>query len=97
MYRLTERRLGRAKAVLEEYRERLRSVGRVNGGSLETKLRQVWRIGYQELKDIVIDMLKQPKYRDLALYYMEHVYATGPPSEFKPYLRRYGRLGANNV
>ena len=91
MYRLTERRLAAAQEILDRYADWLQDRHGINSAMLEKELRDVWDIGYQELKDIIIDMLNQDGYRLIAAYYMQHQSATGPVSEFQPHLARlYG-------
>jgi hypothetical protein len=93
MYRLTDRRLESARPILEKYRAALIANKGFHPGSLEQELRQCFAVGgtplgYQSLKDIMIDMLKRERYRHVALYYMEHQNPTGPVSEFQGPLAR---------
>ena len=91
MYRLTERRLAAAREILDRYADWLQERRRIDPGMLEKELREIWGIGYQTLKDIIIDMLNQDRYRLIAAYYMQHQNAPGPVSEFQPHLARlYG-------
>ena len=90
MYRLTERRLARAKATLERFRAELFERHSFDAQSFEQELRDTWTLGYRELKDIMCEMLKLDRYREVAAYYMEH---NGPAvvSEFKkPLAALYG-------
>ena len=61
-------------------------------GQLERELRDLWGIGYQELKDIIIDMVKKDQFPEVAAYYMEHSNSgVGVVSEFKrPLSKLYG-------
>ncbi len=94
MYRLTTRRLQKAKDVLEKYRTLLRAKLAFDAGQLEHELRQCWDLGYQELKDIMADMLRHERYRHVAIYYMEHSNCTGVVSEFQsPLAKVYGIRG----
>lgn len=84
MYKLTERRLEAAELILERYRAELIECGLFHAGSLERELRDVWSIGYQEIKDIMIDIVKRhERYHYIAIYYMEHSNSPGVVSEFK--------------
>jgi hypothetical protein len=74
MYRLTERRFAKAKPILDKYRKQVHDAGRGAASGLERELRECWDIGYQELKDIIIDLSKRPHYRYLAASYMESGY-----------------------
>ena len=87
MYRLTDQRLAKAKHLLEEYRGKLAEHGRFNVTTLDHELKQLWDIGYQELKDVIEDMYKKhSRYQYVAVYYMEHSNDTGVVSEFQPLL-----------
>ena len=92
MYRLTNRRLEAARPILDEYQTRLFSHQSFDAQALEYELREVWGIGYQELKDVAADMVKQDRYREVALFYMERSNpGTGVAAEFKPVLAKaYG-------
>ena len=93
MYKLTERRLTLAEQILEKYRSYFVETGYFRASRLEHELRSVWtNVGYQEIKGIMIDMLKNhPRYQYVAAYYMEHSSPTGVASEFKRSLAKaYG-------
>lgn len=91
MYRLTEIRLRKAEPILENYRRRLYERFRFEPGLLERELRECWNVGYQELKDIFKDMLKQERYRYVAIYYMENISGAAVVSEFwEPLAEAYG-------
>lgn len=73
MYRLTDRRKAKARDVLDRYTRQLHDTRSIEGIRLELELRQLWGLGYQTLKDIMIDILSNhPEYVHLAAYYMEH-------------------------
>ena len=61
-------------------------------GRLELELRQLWGLGYQALKFIMIDIvLNHPEYAHLAAYYMEHSNPVGVVTEFqRPLAKLYG-------
>jgi hypothetical protein len=86
MYKLTEKRLEEAHGILEKYREQLRTKRYMDSSGLDAELRQCWQIWYQQLKDIMIDMLSNERYKHVAAFYMQHQNAIGPVSEFKPHL-----------
>ena len=92
MYRLTERRKVKAREVLDRYTRQLHDSRAIVAGQFEHELRQLWRLGYQTLKDIMIDILSNhPEYAHLAAYYMEHSNAPGVVSEFQePLATLYG-------
>jgi hypothetical protein len=71
MYKLTERRLAKAKPILETYRKQLHTSGFMAASNLESELRKCWNVGYQALKGIMIDLSKLPRYRYVAARYME--------------------------
>ena len=92
MYRLTDRRLAKAKQLLEGYRSNLAEHGRFNVSVMDHELKEIWNIGYQELKGVIIDMFENhERYRYVAVYYMEHSNATGVVGEFQdPLADAYG-------
>ncbi len=92
MYRLTERRKSKAREVLDRYTRQLHDSRAIPSDLLERDLRQLWGIGYQELKDVMIDILSNhPEYAHLAAYYMEHSNGQAVVSEFQgPLARLYG-------
>jgi hypothetical protein len=91
MHRLTQRRLADVQPVLEEYRAELFNRRSFDARSLESELCLAWRLGYQELKSIMWDMVKLARYREVAAYYMEHSSSTGVVVEFwEPLARLYG-------
>ena len=83
MYKLTDKRFKRAEPVLERYRKQLLEKQRFHATALERELRDLWDIGYQELKSIMIDLLRKEKFMLVAAYYMENTNAPGVVSEFK--------------
>jgi hypothetical protein len=90
MYRLTERRFIKAKPILDHFRKQLHSTGWMSASDLEMELRKCWKIGYRELKNIIIELSKQSYYRHLAVAYMESN-GPGPVMEFKRTLAKiYG-------
>ncbi len=92
MYRLTERRKVKAREVLDKYTRELHDTRGITAGQLEHELRQLWVLGYQNLKDIMIDILSNhSEYAHLAAYYMEHSNTPGVVSEFhQPLAQLYG-------
>ena len=87
MYRLTDRRLAKAEHLLEKYRSELSEHGRFNVTVMDRELKELWDIGYQELKGVIIDMYKnRERYQYVAVYYMEHSNDTGVAGEFRPSL-----------
>ena len=91
MYKLTERRLNKARSILDEHKSILDTHGTIDVGAFEMSLRECWNLGYQELKDIIIALSKLDDYVYLAAYFMEHSNAPGVVSEFKrPLAKLYG-------
>lgn len=91
MYKLTDTRLEKARAILERYRAQLLAKGRFDAGLFEQELRKCWDIGYQTLKGVAIDMAKKARYKKVALYYMEHINGAEVVCEFQgPLAKAYG-------
>lgn len=101
MYRLTPRRFEKAKPILKKYRELLHRLGPTKAGfdlaaNLEVELRACWNIGYQELKNIIIELSKRDYYRYLAAHYMDHPVGPGVVCEFQsPLAELYGMKSYN--
>ena len=83
MYRLTTNRLAKAKPILEKYRRKLYEDFSFDARMLEKELKECWDLGYQEIKQIAEEMLNMPRYKYVAIYYMEHGGAPGVVSEFQ--------------
>ncbi|MDA3961725.1 MAG: hypothetical protein PF961_13125 [Planctomycetota bacterium] len=92
MYKLTNKRLMVAKDILEAYRSQLAQSLQFDAPALEHELKKIWSIGYQEIIDIMIEILKNhDRYRYVAAYYMENSDAPGVAFEFKaPLSKAYG-------
>jgi HJR/Mrr/RecB family endonuclease len=92
MYRLTELRKSQAREALDRYTRQLHDSRAIIAGQFEHELRQLWGLGYQSVKDIMIDILSNhAEYAHLAAYYMEHSNAPGVVSEFQqPLANLYG-------
>lgn len=92
MYRLTEPRKAKAREVLDHYTRQLHDRHAMAEMQLEHELRHIWGLGYQTLKDIMIDIAaNHSEYAHLAAYYMEHSNALGVVSEFQePLAKLYG-------
>ncbi|MCC7419822.1 MAG: hypothetical protein IT428_06060 [Planctomycetaceae bacterium] len=70
--KLTERRLEKIDGILRKYRDQLfRSKG-FSASALESELKVALDTGYQSIKGIAGDLLKNETYREVAVYYMEH-------------------------
>ena len=92
MYKLTERRFGATKHIFEKYREKLFANREFNAHNFEKELRDVLDTGYQELKDVIIEIVRKSRlelpretdrYREVATYYMEHINGGAVVSEFQ--------------
>lgn len=92
MCRLTDRRKAKAREVFDRYTRELHDTGTIENFRLEFELRQLWDIGYQSLKGIMIDILtNHSEYEHIAAYYMERSGSAGVVSEFKtPLAKLYG-------
>ena len=66
MYKLTERRLTKARSILDEANADLKRSHHINTSSFEMELRDCWELGYQELKDIFCQMLKMEEFQKRA-------------------------------
>lgn len=69
---LTPRRLERITPILETYRGKLRASGAFRPESLEAEIKATLDVGYQEVKHLLIDLLKKPRYQTVAAYYLQH-------------------------
>lgn len=95
MYKVTDRRFQKAESILEEYRDSLNKNLDYDTHAFEMELRNCWDVGYQEIKDLLIDLIKKhPRYKHLALYYMQFQNAPGPVCEFHETLAK--EYGAEN-
>lgn len=91
MYKLTERRLAKAKELLDNSAALLAKKRGINCMEFEMQLRECWDTGYREIKDIMQQLLKMPEYRLLAAYYMQNSGGPGIVSEFQePLCKFYG-------
>jgi hypothetical protein len=91
MYRLTEKRLAAAAGVLEKYRAQLFAKRAFDADRFERELRDLWKTGYREMKAVAIQLLKNQRFREVAVYYMEH---SNVGAEFKvPLASVYGVKG----
>lgn len=85
MARLTDRRFHSAKLILDRHNKRLLETRFLDAGGFERELRELWGMGYQELKWVMIDLCKKPEYTLLAARYMESG-SPGVVCEFQPTL-----------
>jgi len=70
--RPTDELIEQAAAILDRYNEQLHREGAINTYALEIELREVWGLGYQALKPVMIDLMRNfPEYECLAAYYAE--------------------------
>jgi hypothetical protein len=92
MYKLTDRRFDATKRIFEKYRQELFANHEFDAHTFERELRGVLDTGYQELKDVMMEIVrktrldlprKTDRYRELAVYYMEHINGPGVVSEFQ--------------
>ncbi len=84
---LTPSRLNRAKPNLDRYRDLLLKTGKLNFPAFEKELKEAWKVGYQELKSMIIDLVKRQEYTPLAVRYMEEG-EPGVAAEFKRHLAK---------
>ena len=95
MYRLTPLRKSQAQDVLDRYTKYLHDARVFECRALERELGDLWGLGYQTLKDIMIDVVSNhTEYVHLAAYYMEHsgrMGSQGVVSEFQtPLAKLFG-------
>lgn len=80
MFKLTDRRMERVRPILDKYRRELRERRTFDGSMFEHEMRDALDTGYQEMKDVAIQLARHPLYRGVAIRYMESGFA--PCSEF---------------
>lgn len=51
--------------------------------AFEGELRELWDLGYQEIKGVIVDLSEHGRCEQVAAYYMQHSNAPGPVFEFK--------------
>jgi hypothetical protein len=91
MHRLDNRRLAKARPILEVYLARFEETGRIATVFFEAELRKCWGVDYQALKSIMRDLPGFPRYRHLAAHYMETCSESGAPIEYQGVLAKlYG-------
>ncbi len=96
MASLTPRRFEKAEPILKKYREQLHRTGDTSACDLEVELRACWNLGYQELKEIFIELSKRDYYKYLAAHYMDHPVGPGVVMEFQGTLAKlYGMKSYN--
>jgi len=95
MAKLTDLRLAKLTPILDRYLTLIKKEREIDVGKFELEVYEVIsgrknESRYDTLKDYLADLLKSPKYSELAAYVIENMNSpTGPPSELKPKLRRY--------
>jgi len=89
---LTEGRKLAALEILESYTRQLHDSKSISVTQFELALRDTWGVGYQEVKDIMIDsVINHKEYVHLAAYYMENSNPAGVVVEFQqPLAELYG-------
>ena len=88
MASLTAKRFEKAKPIFDKYKAKLLDTEDVDIPAFEMELKAVFDMGYQELKQIIIDLSKRPEYEMLAVKYMEEG-TPGVVSEFKQHLATF--------
>ena len=86
MASLTKKRLEAATPILERYREKLLENGDFRIAELESELKDCWGIGFTDLKSIMPEMLKNERFRLVAVKYLEQTNGTGVPVHFQEFL-----------
>jgi hypothetical protein len=71
MSSLTKSRLEKATPILERHRTKLMNEGDFRVSELESELKTCWGVGYTDLKSIMPEMLKNERFRLVAVRYME--------------------------
>jgi hypothetical protein len=82
MANLTARRFQAAKPIFDRYRDELMRKQRIDVMAFEQELKDLWDLGYQDLKPIMIQLSKKTEYVFLAARYMEGG-SPGVVSEFQ--------------
>ena len=92
MATLTDRRMESARHIFETYRTHLHENHRCNCAEMENELKACFKLGYQEIKDIILDLLKRDRYQYLASYFMENIdTSVGVVAEYHaPLAKLYG-------
>lgn len=74
MFKVTDRRLEKARPTLDDYVRKLDEFRKFDAGSLEKELKDIWGTGYQEIKSAIVDLYKNHggDYGRVAEYYMRH-------------------------
>lgn len=82
----------KAKHIFEKYRTELHQHHQANCAQMEKELKDCFNLGYQEIKDIIIDLFAQERYKCLAAYFMENIdTSVGVVSEYHESLAKlYG-------
>jgi hypothetical protein len=83
MASLTPARLEKAKDVLESYRFQLFKTKKFDPMAFELELRELWGTGYHEMKSIAPDLLRKPRFREVAAYYMQNINSHGITAEYQ--------------
>lgn len=77
--------------MLEQFRQELMSRGTFDSWLFEHELHELWNLGYRSLKDLIVDLASNNRFKHVAAYYMQFSNTSGPVCEFKPTLARlYG-------
>ena len=74
MFKVTDRRLEKARATLDGYVSKLDECGKFDPSSFEHELKDIWGTGYREIKSAVVDLYRNHggDYGRVAEYYMRH-------------------------
>lgn len=91
MYKLTERRMVKVQPILEAYRGELRCYGTFDADRFESAMKAALDTGYQEMKSVADQLLKNDRFCAVAVFYMENMGVPGPCVEFQHSLAKvYG-------
>ncbi len=85
MASLTENRFNKAQPIFDRYTRILLETQHLPFPEFEKELKELFGMGYQELKGVMIDLSKKTEYVLLAARYMEEGYPS-VISEFKHHL-----------
>jgi hypothetical protein len=97
MYRLTDLRFKKSKEILEKYHDQFYRSFEFDARAFECELKECLKTGYKEIGDIAVGLLKDDKYRHVALYYMEHCDGQCVRSEFKGHLADAYEISAYDI
>jgi hypothetical protein len=83
MSELTPEQFEQAKDIIEKYRDCLFRTKWMNAHSFEREIRELWQLGYQDIKELIEELSHHGRCEQVAVYYMEHSNGGRVVSEFQ--------------